>query len=96
MKVNELEAKQSKVEVTLKVTKKEEPREFTKFGMAGKVCNCMASDDSGEIKVTLWNDQCEQVKEGDTIHIANGYVSEYKGELQLSTGKFGSLEVVQE
>ena len=30
------------------------------------------------------------------IHITNGWVGEYQGELQLSTGKFGKLEVVGE
>lgn len=94
MKVSELQAKQGKVDITLEIMKKEEPREFTKFGMVGKVCNCTGKDDSGEIKITLWNDQVDQVQEGNTIQITNGYVSEYKGELQLSTGKFGKLELV--
>ena len=95
MKVSELKAKQGKVDITLQIMKKDEPREFSKFGMVGKVCNCLAKDDSGEIKITLWNEQVEQVQEGNTIQISNGYVSEYQGELQLSTGKFGKLDIVQ-
>lgn len=94
MKVNELKPKMGKVDITLEVTEKGEAKEFSKFGSAGRVCNAKGKDDSGEITVTLWNDQVDQVNEGDSIHITNGYVSEYKGEMQLSTGKFGQLEVV--
>ncbi len=32
---------------------------------------------------------------GDKVHITNGYVSEFQGEKQLTTGKFGKLEVVE-
>lgn len=94
MQIADLQAKQGKVDIELVIESKEEPKEFQKFGMTGKLCNCMAKDSSGQIKLTLWNEQVEKVKAGDTVKITNGYVSEYKGELQLSTGKFGELEVV--
>jgi replication factor A1 len=95
MKVSELQAKQGNVEITLKIREISEPREFSKFGMVGRVANAVGEDDSGEIKVTLWNEQIESVKAGDTIKITKGYVSEWQGEKQLSTGKFGTLEVVE-
>ena len=92
MKISDLKAKTGKVEVEVEVIEKETPREFTKFGSIGKVCNAKVKDETGEIKLTLWNDQVDQVQVGDKIKITNGYVGEYQGELQLSTGKFGSLE----
>ncbi len=95
MKINELQPKQGKVEIVVEIVEKDEPREFSKFGTVGKVCNCKAKDDTGEIKVTLWNDQIEQVGVGDRIKIINGYVNEYQGEMQLTTGKFGKLEKVE-
>ena len=42
----------------------------------------------------MWNEQADQVNVGDTVKISNGWVGEYQGEKQLSTGKFGKLEVV--
>ncbi len=95
MNVKDLQARQGKVDITLKVEDKEEPRTFAKFGKEGRVCNCIASDETGKIKVTLWNEQVDMVNAGDRIKITNGYVSEWQGELQLSTGKFGQLEVVE-
>ncbi|MBD3259959.1 DNA-binding protein [Candidatus Woesearchaeota archaeon] len=95
MKINELQPKQGKVEIVVEITEKEEPREFTKFGAVGKVCSCKAKDETGEIKLTLWNDQIDQVDVGDKVKISNGYVNEYQGEMQLTTGKFGKLEKVE-
>jgi len=69
-------------------------REFEKFGKQGKVCNATAKDETGNIVLTLWNEDIDKVKTGDTIKIDNGWVSEWQGELQLSTGKFGKLEIV--
>ncbi|MBW2987015.1 DNA-binding protein [Candidatus Woesearchaeota archaeon] len=95
MKINELQPKQGKVEIEVEITAKEEPREFTKFGAVGKVCNCKAKDETGEINLTLWNDQIDMVEVGDKVKISNGYVNEYQGEMQLTTGKFGKLEKVE-
>ena len=94
MEVKDLKPKLGKVEITLEITEKGEAKEFTKFGSTGRVCNAKAKDSTGEIAVTLWNEQVDQVNVGDMIKITNGYVSEYQGEMQLSTGKFGQLEVV--
>jgi len=94
MKISELQARQGKVDLTADVTKKGEVKQFNKFGKAGKLCNATAKDESGEITLTLWNEQVDNVNVGDKIHITNGYVGEWQGEKQLSTGKFGQLEVV--
>ena len=56
----------------------------------------MASDDSGEIKLSLWNDEIAKFNIGDKIKITNGYVSEFNGEKQLSAGKYGKIELAGE
>ncbi len=94
MKISELQARQGSVELTAQIVSIEAPRSFNKFGKEGKVANAKIKDDSGEVTLTLWNEQCDQVNVGDTVAIHNGWVSEYRGELQLSTGKFGQLEIV--
>ena len=51
--------------------------------------------DDFEIKFnTSLRNRIEKVKTGDTIKITKGWVNEYQGNLQLSTGKFGQLEIV--
>jgi len=94
MQVKDLQPRQGNVEVVIEVTEKGNVREFDKFGKKGKVCSAKAKDASGEIILSLWNDQVDQVSVGDTVKVMNGYVNEYQGEKQLTTGKFGKLEIV--
>ena len=95
MAIKDLEVRQGNVDVVVEVVEKGEVREFEKFGKTGRVCNAKVKDESGEIKLSLWNEQIDQVNVGDRVHVTNGYVSEFQGEKQLTTGKFGKLEVVE-
>jgi replication factor A1 len=95
MAINELKANQGNVVVIGTITQKGDIREFDKFGKKGKVCNAIIKDETGSVKLTLWNDDISKVENGDKVKIENGWVSEWKGELQLSTGKFGKIEVVE-
>ncbi len=96
MDIGGIQANQGKINVEGEITEKDDPREFDKFGKKGKVCNAVLKDDSGEIKLTLWNDEVNNVEVGDRVKITNGYCGEYQGERQLTAGKFGKLEVVKE
>jgi replication factor A1 len=95
MAIKDLEIRQGKVDIVVEIVEKGEIREFQKFGRTGRVCNAKVKDETGEISLTLWNEQIDQVNPGDKVHITNGYVSEFQGEKQLTTGKFGKLEVVE-
>ena len=95
MAIKDLEPRQGNVDVVVEIVEVGEAREFQKFGKSGKVASATAKDETGEIKLSLWNEQVDQVKAGDKVHITNGYVSEFQGEKQLTTGKFGKLEVVE-
>lgn len=94
MEIKDLQPRQGKIDITVDITDKGDVREFDKFGKKGRVCNATAKDKTGEIKLSLWNEQVDQVSVGDKVKITNGYVSEFQGEKQLSTGKFGTLEVL--
>ena len=95
MPIKDLKPRQGNVEVEAVIVDKGEIREFNKFGKAGRVCNAKIKDSTGTIALTLWNEQIEQVHLGDKIKITNGYVNEWQGEMQLTTGKFGKLEVLE-
>lgn len=95
MKISELKPNQGKVDVEAEIVSVEEPRTFNKFGKDLTIVNAIVKDDSGEIKVGFWNDDAPKAIVGKKIKITNGYVSEFKGEKQLSAGKFGKLEVLE-
>ncbi len=95
MLINELQPGPANGEITAVVSEKGSIREFDKFGKKGRVCNAVLEDESGSITLTLWNEEIESLNAGDKIKLSNGWVSEFRGEKQISTGKFGQLEVLE-
>lgn len=62
-----------------------------KTGEELKVADVTLTDDTGTITLVLWNDQIRQVNEGTRIRVESAYAKEYRGDLQLSVGKWGSI-----
>ena len=96
MTISELSAGQGNVNVEGTIGEVGEVKNFNKFGRELRVANAILKDDSGTIKLTLWNDEATKFKEGDKVKIENGYVNEFQGEPQLTAGKFGKIELVSE
>lgn len=94
MELKDIKPNSGKIDVVVHVVTKESPRTFDKFGKKGKVCNALVQDETAKITLTLWNEDVDKVEVGDKVHLQNGWCSEYKGEKQLSAGKFGKIEVL--
>ena len=76
----------------------EEPRTFENARGSGGVCNATLEDATGSIKLTLWNNEIQDVEVGSLVRITDGWVSEYpklSGNLQLTAGRSGKLEVIE-
>jgi len=77
------------------VERKGEPRTVNKKdGGTIDVCDAYLVDESGEIKLTLWGDDIPKVQDGSKVKITNGYTNTFKGEVSLTKGKYGTLEVL--
>jgi replication factor A1 len=64
---------------------------LTQFGNYAKVTNALIADETGTVKLCLWNEQINAVAIGDTIQLQNARMSTFRGERQLSIGKKGTL-----
>ncbi|MGQ9565305.1 MAG: hypothetical protein ACUVT5_02000 [Candidatus Bathyarchaeales archaeon] len=64
---------------------------FTRFGNYASVANALIADDTGAIKLCLWNEQIGMVSVGSMVQIENANVSTFRGEKQLRVGKKGKL-----
>ncbi len=95
MKIKELRNGMRKVEVEAKVVEKTPTREvMSRYkDVVHRVATAMVSDDTGQIKLTLWNDQIEQVNVEDKVKVENGYITTFRGEMQLNVGRYGKLTV---
>ena len=96
MNISELQANNSADVIEGVIVSKEDAREFTNFRGSGRVANAVIKDDTGEVKLTLWNEQIDQINEGDKVRIENGWVKEYRNELQVSSGKYGKMSIIEE
>jgi len=96
MKINELKPNQSRINLEADVVNVSEVKSFLRFGRAIRVANATIKDDTGETKLTLWNDEVDKVKPGNKVRITNGYAKEFQGELTVTAGKFGKIEVLGE
>ena len=96
MKISELKMGAFEGTIEGEIVDIEEPRDvLNKYGMRMKVASAVLKDDSGEIKLTLWNEDSSKFKVGDKVKISNGWVSEFKGTKQLSAGRNGKIEKIE-
>jgi len=69
---------------------------FTRFGNYASVANALIADETGTIRLCLWNEQIDSIVIGDTIQVENAQISTFRGERQLSMGKKGTLSSVKD
>jgi replication factor A1 len=82
------------VSLRAKILEVAEPKHvFTRYGNRAIVAKASIADETGTIKLCLWNTQIESVSAGDIVQIENARVSAFRGESQLSLGKNGTLNV---
>ena len=69
---------------------------FTRFGEYARVTNALIADETGAIKLCLWNEKINTVSVDSVIQIENARVTKFHGEKQLQLGKTGRLCVVED
>ena len=96
LKIKDLRDGMRRVDIEAKVIEKSETREVrSRYGnQTYRVADATIQDDTGTVKLTLWNEQIDQINVDDTVKIENGYIRSFRGEIQLNSGKYGKLSVV--
>jgi len=95
MNVRDLRDGMRRVDVEGEIAEMGEPRAVSWSGGEGRVADCQIKDDSGQMKLTLWNEEIDRVKVGSKIRITNGYTKSFRGEVNLNVGRYGKLEVLE-
>ena len=71
------------------------PREVSlRTGGQAKVADATLKDETGTIKLSLWDNQIDQVAKGSRVKVTNGYINNFRGERQLNVGRYGKLEIL--
>jgi replication factor A1 len=91
---------QSDVTVTGLVLGTDTVRTFDRDdGSEGRVANLTLGDETGRIRVTLWDDRADRATElepGTAVEVVDGYVREREGDLELHVGDRGAVEEIDE
>jgi len=95
MKINDIKTGMSNVTVEGKIIDISETRDVqTKYGKRS-VADAIVEDDTGQISLSLWEDQITSVSVGDRIAVSGAYVTEFRDRIQLSIPRSGKLEVLK-
>ncbi|MEE6211083.1 single-stranded DNA binding protein [Salarchaeum sp. III] len=99
-RVDDLTMGASDVDLVGEVLSTDDVRTFSRDdGSEGKVSNLLVGDETGRVRVTLWDEQADLADEfaaGDVVEITDGYVRERDGSLELHVGNRGRVETVEE
>ena len=94
--IKDIDGRVRSVNLKAKVVGKSIPRcVFSRFGDALTLSTATISDGTGSLRMSLWNAEIDRVSIGDTVQINNGRVRTFRGELQVSLGRKGKLQVVE-
>lgn len=95
--INQLNKPQNRLEpIEGTIDSISEPRTVNlKTGGQAQVADAILKDETGQIKLTLWDAQIKMVKAGSKVRIENGYISSFKGENSLNVGKYGKLNIIE-
>ncbi|UCG36797.1 MAG: single-stranded DNA-binding protein [Candidatus Bathyarchaeota archaeon] len=97
VKIEELTPNSKSVNTTVRVVSKGEVRNVTgRDYNIRRVADALVGDETGCLYLTLWENKIDEISEGNTIRITNGYINLFRGNMRLNVGKYGSLEIMEE
>ena len=67
---------------------------ITRWGSECYVSNVKIADETGSIRLSLWNQQVDKVRVGDEVELKNCYVSRFAGQLQLRLRRKSIMSVI--
>jgi replication factor A1 len=90
--IKDLRTGMTHVNLKAKILEVAEPKHVvTRYGNNAVVAKVLIGDETGTIKLCLWNGQINGVSVGNIVQIENAQASMFRGERQLSLGKKGTL-----
>jgi len=95
LKIGGLKLKMRDIDLLARVTHVGEIREFPRrYGEMGRVVTLLVGDETGSVRLSLWEDKVEtakKIRSGDILLLQGAYTRERFGELNLNLGQGGSL-----
>ena len=94
--VEELDAEGDDVEITGRIAELPTPRAVsTRYGQK-RIVTVVFEDDTGQVDLTLWEEEIDAIEEGAEVQIEGAYVREWADDIQLNISRDGSIERIDE
>ncbi len=68
-------------------------RDVTTSRGPSQVADATLQDATGTILLTLWGDDTKRFSVGQKIRISDGWVKDFRGKLQISVGRSGTISI---
>ena len=80
-----------KIDLRVKIVELNETREFTtSYGFTHLIVEGEIEDDTGKMKLTVWNEQIEEIKKAgidNMIDLEDCFITSFKGTLSVNVGR---------
>lgn len=99
IKIERVAAGMNEINFKGKVVSVSEIREFNVNGREGKVQNVLFGDDTGCVRLSLWNEEIEQskIEEGDAFELRGLFAKKDNwGNVELRLGKKGTIKKIED
>jgi replication factor A1 len=96
MTVEELDPEADDVEITGEIAELPTPRAVsTRYGQK-RIVTVVFEDETGQVDLTLWEEEIDAIEEGAEVHIEGAYVREWADDIQLNISRDGTIERIEE
>ena len=96
IKIADIQEGMSNIDMVGKVTRISEVKQFTRktTGDAGRVMNVVLADETGSLRISLWDEQTEMpLAVGDVLRVTGGFAKKgFNGGIELSVTRRGAVE----
>lgn len=95
-KIRDLKQRMKHVNLKARVLETPEPKMiYTRWGAQAFVSNVLLADETGTIKLSLWNQQINKVSVNDVVKLENVNVTIFRGDRQLRLRRNSALTVIE-
>lgn len=98
IKIGSLERYSRNIETIVKGSSKTETHTVTsrRDMSTHTVCEALVGDETGRIYLTLWDDDVDNVSEGEILGIKNANINIFRGSMSISMGREGTYESLED
>jgi len=95
-KIKDLKVRMKRINLKARVLAISRPQlALTRYNDYVMFTNVTLTDETGTVKLTLWNGRINSLSTNDIVEVENARVTAYRGETQLRIGRHSKLRVIE-